>query len=955
MRSKKIKGIEMKKICFIILLLIISNNLFAQTKIGKYLDAYLKNHNEDKPIKVWIYFVDKGEDINKFFLNPELVISKASIERRKKVLPENQLIDYQDLPLSSNYVEIVKNKVIELKHPSRWFNAISAIIFPNQIKEIENLPFVKSIELLERFRKRPEPAYDEKNFNEGKYRGSNVNNLTGFNYGSSLTQNQQINVVAVHNTGNYGQGVRICLMDAGFNRLSHECFQNMNIIATWDFVNNRPYVGDGQGGMGEGSHGTQTLSTIGGFKDGQLIGPAFGATYILAKTENTESETPIEMDNWIRALEWADSIGVDVTSTSLGYLDFDPPYPSYDWTHMDGNTVPITIAADLAVKRGIVVVNSAGNEGYNATRNTLVAPADGDSVIAVGAVTSSGSRAYFSSVGNTVDGRIKPDVMAMGSGVRVASPYSDNGYTSASGTSFSCPLAAGVAALILSENPNLTPMQVREAMRQTANNVSNPNREYGWGILNALQAVNYFNITFQHTPPSDSLNLNGPYRIAAKITSRLGIDPSSVKLFWGRGTITDSILMSEAPGDTFYAFIPGNGQPAVYKYYIEAKTADGQIVKRYPKRAPQELLEFRVGNYVTMSVTGGWNLISIPALINGQTVNSIFHDAQSNAYYYDGRYINRDTLVYGYGFWLKFNNANNYFISGNPITSISIPVKRGWNLIGSLNSNVPVYSVQSDPPNNFLTPFYGYNNGYFNSTQIERGKGYWVKVQQDGHIILFSATTKSNSLFIHSDIKDKLVIQDKSNHSAELYLNAVEFDSELPPLPPENVFDIRFVDSKISTTKDEDIIQLKSVELPLTISLSPKSELSVELYDLLTGKSYGRIEAGGRVQINEKNSDFIGIKIFRNKLDYKLFQNFPNPFNSITTISFQIPKQEKVTIKVYDLIGREISTLVDEIKDAGNHIIRIDLSKIKNLSSGIYFYRMQTSSFNKTLKMIYLK
>ncbi len=945
----------MRKICIFILLLVVGNNLFAQSKIGKYLETYLRSQYENKPIKVWIYFTDKGNDINRFYLNPELVVSKASLERRKKVLPENQLFDYQDLPLSGNYVETVKTKVIELKHPSRWFNAISAIVFPNQIKEIESLPFVRLIELVEKFRKRPDPKSDEIKLNEENYRESEVENLTGFNYGSSLTQNQQINVVAVHNTGNYGQGVRICLMDAGFNRLSHESFQNMYIIATWDFVNNRPYVGDGQGGMGEGSHGTQTLSTIGGFKDGQLIGPAFGATYLLAKTENTESETPIEMDNWIRALEWADSIGVDVTSTSLGYLEFDPPYPSYNWTHMDGNTVPITIAADLAVKRGIVVVNSAGNEGYNSTRNTLVAPADGDSVIAVGAVTSSGSRASFSSVGNTVDGRIKPDVMAMGSGVRVASPYSDFGYTSASGTSFSCPLAAGVAALILSENPSLTPMQVREAMRQTANNVSNPNREYGWGILNALQAVNYFNITFQHTPPSDSLNLNGPYRIAAKITSRLGIDGSSVKLFWGRGVITDSISMSEAPGDTFFAFIPGNGQPAVYKYYIEAKTADGQIIKRYPKRAPQELLEFRVGNYISMNVTGGWNLISIPALINNQTVSSVFPGANSQAYYYDGRYINKDTLIYGYGFWLKFNNSGSYFVSGNPLTSISIPVKRGWNLIGSLNSTIPVYSVQSNPPNNFLTPFYGYNDGYFNSPQIESGKGYWIKVLQDGYIILSSTSKTTNSFIQHSQITDKLVIKDNLNRESELYLVQPEFDSELPPLPPQNAFDVRFIDSKISTNKDEDIIQLHSVIFPLSVSLSPKSELTVELFDFLTGESYGKLFPGSQVVINKTSGDLLGVRILREKLDYQLYQNYPNPFNSITTIRYLIPKKEKVTIKLFDLLGREVHTLVDEFKEAGNYISRVDLSKIKNLSSGIYIYKMQTSTFTKSLKMMYIK
>ena len=157
-----------------------------------------------------------------------------------------------------------------------------------------------------------------------------------------------------------------------------------------------------------------TLSLIGGFYEGQLIGPAFGADFILTRTENTDSETPIEEDNWIAAMEWADSIGVDVTSTSLGYIGFDPPYTSYTWQDMDGNTCRITNGADYAVSLGIFVVNSAGNEGYD-VHNTLGAPADGDSVIAIGSVNSSGSRSNFSSVGPTVDGRIKPDLMTMGS------------------------------------------------------------------------------------------------------------------------------------------------------------------------------------------------------------------------------------------------------------------------------------------------------------------------------------------------------------------------------------------------------------------------------------------------------------------------------------------------------------------------------------------------------------
>jgi len=943
----------MRKIFVIIISLTLSFNLIASEKIGKYLKEFLLVNKNSEPVKVWIYFTDKGDNVNRFFSNPELIVSKESLERRKKVLPPNNLIDYDDLPVNEEYVNVIKNKVIEIKHRSRWFNAISVIIDKQNINELTFLPFVKKVELVERFRKRPEPT--EKEIEES-ISTEQPNNLTGFNYGSSLTQNQQINVVAVHNTGNYGQGVRICLMDAGFNRLSHEVFQNMNIIATWDFVNHRPYVGDGQGGMGEGSHGTQTLSTIGGFKEGQLIGPAFGATYILAKTENTESETPIEMDNWIAALEWADSIGVDVTSTSLGYLEFDPPYPSYNWTHMDGNTVPITIAADLAVKRGIVVVNSAGNEGFNSTRNTLVAPADGDSVIAVGAVTSSGTRSYFSSVGNTVDGRIKPDVMAMGSGVRVASSTSDNGYTSSSGTSFSCPLAAGVAALILSENPSLTPMQVRDAMRQTASLSNNPNREMGWGILNALQAVNYYNIVFSHSSPTDTTNLNGPYRIAVKITSRLGIDPASVKLFWGRGSITDSILMNEAPGDTFYAFIPGNGQSAVYKYYIEAKTADGQIKKRYPKRAPQELLEFRVGNFTSVNVTGGWNLISVPVISQGSTISSVFSGATSKAYYYDGRYFVNDTIFSGYGFWLKFNNSGNYSIPGNPLTAISLPVKAGWNLIGSLNSTIPVYSVSSQPPNNILTPFYGYNDGYYNSPQIEKGKGYWVKVLQDGYLIMNSTSKMTNNQISFNNLsKDILVIKDASGNRSELILSRVDFDPELPPLPPASIFDIRFVDSKIASEKEEDIIQFQGVTFPVSLSLSPKSNLTLNIYDYITDKLIAKIRPSEMVKIDNLNSNLLKIKIDRQSLSYELSQNYPNPFNSTTTIKFQIPVDERVVLKIFDVMGREVMTIVDDNFEAGVHTLKLDLGKMKEISSGIYFYKLSTKNFTQTRKLVLLK
>ncbi|MCG8339018.1 MAG: S8 family serine peptidase, partial [Proteobacteria bacterium] len=321
-------------------------------------------------------------------------------------------------------------------------------------------------------------------------------------YGGSYTQNNQISVPAVHNLGYNGTGVVIAIFDSGFNRLTHEAFNSINIADTWDFVNGDADVGDGSD-MGTGSHGTNTLSTVGGYAPGDLIGPAYGATYYLAKTENNESELHVEEDNWCAAAEWADTNGAQIITSSLGYTDFDTG-TDYTWQDMDGDTTVVTQCADLAATKGIVVINSAGNNGYHSSNNTLGAPSDGHFVIAAGAVTSSGSRSSFSSVGLSADGRIKPDVMAMGSSVRVASANSDTGYSSVNGTSFSCPLTAGVAALVIESNPSLTATQVRDILRNTADNASSPNREYGYGILNALAAVeaataNTLNASFTHT------------------------------------------------------------------------------------------------------------------------------------------------------------------------------------------------------------------------------------------------------------------------------------------------------------------------------------------------------------------------------------------------------------------------------------------------------------------------
>ncbi len=467
--------------------------MFAQSSIEKFtpqLDAVVSIANQDEELLVWVFFSDKGENTQNYLSKPSTVVSEKSLKRRAKVLNEDKLITQTDLPVNQNYIDQINSLGFQVKHKTKWFNGISGWATKSELAQFANLPFVKQLDVVYKFRKN---NFEEENVNDSHEEiNNNVSKPQGtnsYNYGQSYTQLNQITVPQVHDLGYTGTGVTICMMDAGFDRLSHQVFSSMNIIATWDFVNGDPDVQNGSD-MGNGSHGTSTLSLIGGFYEGQLIGPAFNADFILAKTENTESETPIEEDNWIAAMEWADSIGVDVTSTSLTYLDFDPPYPSYTWEDMDGNTARITIAADIAVGFGIFVANSAGNAGYDPNQNTIGAPADGDSVMAIGSVTSTGERSSFSSVGPSYDGRIKPDLMAMGSHNYVACNGSNSCYSDfGSGTSWSCPLAAGAAALLLQVAPNLTPMQLASVLKNTASNSTNPNNLYGWGIINTYAAV----------------------------------------------------------------------------------------------------------------------------------------------------------------------------------------------------------------------------------------------------------------------------------------------------------------------------------------------------------------------------------------------------------------------------------------------------------------------------------
>jgi subtilisin family serine protease len=395
---------------------------------------------------------------------------------------------FADLPLHEPYVAAVGARVTRVRNSSRWLNALSVEATPAQVEALAALPFVARLDVVRRYRRPSEEPVVPIARSTRLGVSPGATRAGGIDYGTSLGQLAQVRVPEAHALGLHGEGVVVAVLDAGFNNLGHEALVGAAILAQRDFVNGDEDVSDGPD-LGEGSHGTATLSTLGGYREGELVGPAFAASFILAKTENTESETPVEEDHWAAAAEWAEALGADVISSSLGYLAFDSPFTSYTPADMDGATAVTTRASELAAERGVVVVNSAGNAGYDPTHNTLGAPADGRRVVAVGAVGPEGIRVAFSSVGPSSDGRIKPDVAAQGFRVKVALPSSATGYGLASGTSFSCPLTAGVVALVLQAHPDYTVDQVLAVLRGTASQARLPDNLLGFGIVNAVAAV----------------------------------------------------------------------------------------------------------------------------------------------------------------------------------------------------------------------------------------------------------------------------------------------------------------------------------------------------------------------------------------------------------------------------------------------------------------------------------
>ena len=396
-----------------------------------------------------------------------------------------------DLEVDPGYVSLIERAGPVVRARSRWFNAVSVRATASQLRWLEAQPFVLRLRPVGRFR-RPPPLPEQAAAAWVPQPGPKG---LAQDYGPSFAQMSRIGVVALHNLGYLGQGVRIALLDNGFHHISHPAFGGLRVVAARDFINGDDVVTDqddqpvtpNESTTGQNIHGAQVLSLLAGHDPGNLVGVAPEAEYILAKTEDNGSELPVEEDRWIQGLEWAQRQGAQVVNSSLGYSTWDDG-SGYTYEQMDGATALTSRAAQMAVERGIVVVVSAGNEGAGPWRY-ITAPADAPGVVTVGAVDSRDSLAAFSSRGPAADGRVKPDLVAPGVGL-VAADIRGGGYSRSRGTSFAAPLVSGVCALLLQTQPDWDPARVLEALRETATDLgpAGPDTLYGWGLVNALEA-----------------------------------------------------------------------------------------------------------------------------------------------------------------------------------------------------------------------------------------------------------------------------------------------------------------------------------------------------------------------------------------------------------------------------------------------------------------------------------
>ncbi|WP_298533547.1 S8 family serine peptidase [uncultured Algibacter sp.] len=435
----------------------------------------------------WVYFTDK-ENVAASINNPISILTQKAIDRKAK---HDVSIDARDVPVNEGYIEQIKNATgISVKAKSKWFNAVHIrglktdvdnLVSDPDLNFIERIVYAdKSLNLKKHSKKKPEILHNKFEF---------VNTLVNFTFGDTQNQLEMIHVNDLHFDGYTGEGITIAVLDAAFTNVNTmSAFQRLrdagHLLGGYDFVDRTSAIYHYNPTPVSISHGTQVLSTMAGFIENSYVGTAPDASYYLFRTEDNNDENPVEESYWVEAAERADSLGVDILNTSLGYKDYSPNYTrySYDASEMNGNTTFITKGANIAFEKGLLLVTSIGNSGSSG----LGAPADSPNVLSVGAVNLNGDYAPFSSIGSAVQPSQKPDVVARGE-----APYlvdvNDN-IVQNSGTSFSGPIMAGGIACLMQALPNKTNIEIMNLVRKAGSQYEMPDYKLGYGIPNLYQA-----------------------------------------------------------------------------------------------------------------------------------------------------------------------------------------------------------------------------------------------------------------------------------------------------------------------------------------------------------------------------------------------------------------------------------------------------------------------------------
>jgi len=429
------------------------------------------------PGKYWIKFTDKNNSPYSL-TNPSQYLSQDAIDRRTQFgigIAEN------DLPVNTQYIDSVLTvSGVTLFHKSKWFNAITVSTSDtNAINTISGWGFVAQVRVCKKMTGQTEKELFI------PYVTTKVDAEADTWYAEGFNQLQMLNGHLLHDLGYTGSGVKVAVMDAGFPNVQQlDVFQegvnSGKINGGYDFSDMEADVFDDSH-----VHGTLVLSTMASYLPGKFIGTAPAASYWLFVTENAEDEYPIEEDNWVAAAEYADSMGIQIFNTSLGYTTFDDSTKNHTYADMDGNTSHISIAADIAASKGILCVSSAGNSGADSWFY-IGSPADADSTLAVGAVDADRNYAFFSSKGPSSDGDVKPNVAAQGWGSWFV--WNDGTVGVGSGTSFSSPITAGMAACLWQAHPEKSNMEIKNAIEQSASHYNTPDSLTGYGIPDFYKA-----------------------------------------------------------------------------------------------------------------------------------------------------------------------------------------------------------------------------------------------------------------------------------------------------------------------------------------------------------------------------------------------------------------------------------------------------------------------------------